>query len=156
MSPVLVSIGKKTASPNGIVTSLALVHSAPSYASTRVSEETTDSVQISTDHSLRKEQNNVNTLVQENVSSIYNASTTSNFIMNTTTIKSLVTTNPNIQGRVVTTSYASTSSSSDSSLSAGAIVGIIFAIIFVLCCCGCCGAGAKSGHWETREVFVTH
>jgi hypothetical protein len=63
-----------------------------------------------------------------------------------------------IQGKVANTTYNyysyTSSSNSSSGLSGGAIAGIVIGMIILLCCCGICGVCSKSGHWETRKVWV--
>jgi hypothetical protein len=92
-----------------------------------------------------------------NISSVPVVTTTVNNIPNST--DTLVTAaGRNINGRVVNTTYnyyTSNSSSSSSGLSGGAIAGIVIGLIVLICCCGALGC-CKSGHWETRKVWVQH
>lgn len=115
-------------------------------------ETSTTSEHITTDKLFQNE-----TVSILNMSSVPVVTTTVNTIPNST--DTLVTAaGKNINGKVVNTthySYYTSASSSDSGLSGGAIAGIVIGVIVLLCCCGAFGC-CKSGHWETRDVWIEH
>ena len=94
------------------------------------------------------------TTSQLNVTSLPTMATAESLIPNATAR------NLAIQGKVVTSNttynyYSYTSSNNSSSgLSGGATAGIIIGVLALLCCCCILGLCGKSGHWETRKVWV--
>jgi hypothetical protein len=146
---------------------LVSIHANPNYDTT---DNEVNKLEISTTPKQTFEDTTADQLFENKTTSIPNVTsvpiiTTPINIIPNSTARSLA-----IQGKVVTynttysyynysttyyyNSYVTASSSSGSGLSGGAIAGIVIGIIVLICCCALCGA--KSGHWETRKVWVEH
>lgn len=121
-----------------------------------------DKMETSTNFRQIFEHTSANHLVENNTALIHNVSNVSVVTTTITNIPNSTALNVPVAGKNVnatlyhynyTTTYSS-SSNSDGGLSGGAIAGIVIGVIVLLCCCGVLGFCKKSGHWETRDVWV--
>lgn len=133
-----------------------LTQAGPYYSQKNLQNYTTVSLSTSNGSLMTTYEN---TLVENDTASV--GMTTTRNKVETNTLMTTTTTAKQAQARVLntTTLYynygtVTANSNSSSSLSTGAIVGIIIGVIVLLCCLGACGV--KSGHWETRQVWVEY